>query len=110
MITGTTFPAKSLVRALNCLQNSMMLTPFAPNAGPMGGAGFAAPPFIWSLMTSVISFAMFLKYYVLCIMYYEGKHFHCTLYLVLGTIFTLSLPAYIQARAGFYVRRFLPSL
>src|SRR5258706_14614171 len=36
-------PAISLfcVRALNCLQNSMMLTCAWPNAGPIGGAGVA---------------------------------------------------------------------
>src|SRR5690554_7502761 len=44
--TGNTFPALSCVLELNCLQNSMMLTPFAPSAGPTGGEGFAAPPLI----------------------------------------------------------------
>src|SRR5436190_9403359 len=29
----------------------MMLTPCWPSAGPTGGAGFAWPPGIWSLMT-----------------------------------------------------------
>src|SRR2546429_2835212 len=28
----------------------MMLTPCCPSAGPTGGAGFACPPGIWSLM------------------------------------------------------------
>src|ERR1700678_3764237 len=38
-------PAISLfcVRALNCLQNSMMLTWAWPKAGPTGGAGVALP-------------------------------------------------------------------
>src|SRR5688572_6591488 len=36
-------PAWLCVRALNCLQNSMMLTPWGPSAVPTGGAGFAAP-------------------------------------------------------------------
>src|SRR5215472_5370264 len=38
-------PAISLfwVRALNCLQNSMMLICAGPNAGPTGGAGVALP-------------------------------------------------------------------
>ena len=31
------------VRALYCLQNSMMLTPCGPSAVPTGGAGVAAP-------------------------------------------------------------------
>src|SRR5436190_20251468 len=35
--TGNTLPILSWVRALNCLQNSIMLTPFEPNAGPIGG-------------------------------------------------------------------------
>ena len=42
--TGKSFPALSCVRALNCLQNSMILTPFDPKAGPTGGDGLAAPP------------------------------------------------------------------
>src|SRR5690606_41214018 len=32
--TGNTLPGLSCVRAVNGLQNSMLLTPFAPNAGP----------------------------------------------------------------------------
>src|SRR5260370_32968446 len=43
--TGNTLPGLSSVRALNCLQHSIMFTPFAPSAGPIGGDGFAAPPF-----------------------------------------------------------------
>src|SRR5574337_1847714 len=58
MITGRTLPALSCVRALNCLQNSMMFTPFAPNAGPIGGDGLAAPPLIWSLIRALTSFAI----------------------------------------------------
>ena len=42
MITGSILPADSCVRALNCLQNSMMFTPFEPSAGPTGGEGLAA--------------------------------------------------------------------
>ena len=34
-------PAIDFVLSLNALQNSMMLTPRCPNAGPTGGAGFA---------------------------------------------------------------------
>src|SRR4029077_17582427 len=43
-------PAISLleVRALNCLQNSMMLICAWPRAGPTGGAGEALPASIWS--------------------------------------------------------------
>ena len=42
--------ACACVRALNCLQNSMMLTPCWPSAGPMGGDGLALPAGTWSLM------------------------------------------------------------
>ena len=43
--TGMISPAISLfcVRALNCLQNSMILTCAWPSAGPTGGAGVALP-------------------------------------------------------------------
>src|SRR5947208_14829443 len=37
------------VLALKALQNSMMLTPCWPSAGPTGGEGFALPAGIWSL-------------------------------------------------------------
>ena len=54
--TGMVMPFISggLVRALNCLQNSMMLTCAWPSAGPTGGAGVAFPPMIWSLTYPVI--------------------------------------------------------
>ena len=48
--TGMIVPASCWVWALNALQNSMMLTPCWPSAGPTGGAGFAAPAGIWSLI------------------------------------------------------------
>src|SRR5438093_12267966 len=44
-------PFSCAVCALNALQNSMMFTPCWPSAGRTGGAGFACPPGIWSLMT-----------------------------------------------------------
>src|SRR5437764_8949331 len=44
-------PFWSAVWALNALQNSMMLTPCCPSAGPTGGAGFACPPGICSLIS-----------------------------------------------------------
>src|SRR5881394_485765 len=44
-------PFSCAVCALNALQNSMMLTPCWPSAGPTGGAGFAWPPGICSLMS-----------------------------------------------------------
>ena len=48
--TGMIVPASCWVWALNALQNSMMLTPCWPSAGPTGGAGFAAPAGICSLI------------------------------------------------------------
>src|SRR3954467_14846448 len=44
-------PFSACVCALNALQNSMMLTPCWPSAGPTGGAGFACPPGICSLIS-----------------------------------------------------------
>src|SRR5207237_6743085 len=44
-------PFSCWVWALNALQNSMMLTPCWPSAGPTGGAGLACPPGIWSLIS-----------------------------------------------------------
>src|SRR4029079_1077408 len=44
-------PVSACVRELNALQNSMMLTPCWPSAGPTGGAGLAAPAGIWSLIS-----------------------------------------------------------
>src|SRR4051794_6743091 len=44
-----TLPRWDSVAALYALQNSMMLTPCWPSAGPTGGAGVAAPALIWSL-------------------------------------------------------------
>jgi hypothetical protein len=61
MITGNTLPAWSCVRALNCLQNSMIFTPFEPNAGPIGGDGLAAPPLTCNLIKPLTSFAILLK-------------------------------------------------
>src|ERR671918_223713 len=51
-------PASCCVWALNALQNSMMLTPCWPSAGPTGGAGFAAPAGICSLIIVRTFFAM----------------------------------------------------
>src|SRR5687768_12004598 len=46
-------PGWPCVRLLNCLQNSMMLTPCGPRAVPTGGAGFAAPAGTCSLTKAV---------------------------------------------------------
>src|SRR5215470_4607122 len=47
-----------LVRALNCLQNSMMLICAWPSAGPTGGAGVALPAAICSFTEPVTFFAI----------------------------------------------------
>src|SRR3954471_2623349 len=53
MTTGTLRSGSiCAVFALKALQNSMMLTPCWPSAGPMGGAGVAWPALICSLMTA----------------------------------------------------------
>src|SRR5262245_41665831 len=54
-------PALSCVRALNALQNSMMLTPCWPSAGPTGGDGFAAPAGHCSLTMATTFFANLLS-------------------------------------------------
>src|SRR5690606_12715110 len=51
-----TLPRLSCVASLYALQNSMMLTPCWPSAGPIGGAGLAAPAWICSLMSPVTFF------------------------------------------------------
>src|SRR3984885_1383854 len=51
-----------LVRALNCLQNSMMLICAWPSAGPTGGAGVALPAAICNFTKPVTFFAMISLY------------------------------------------------
>src|SRR5665809_132842 len=51
-------PTSCWVWALNAFQNSMMLTPCWPSAGPTGGAGFAAPAGMWSLIIVRTFFAI----------------------------------------------------
>src|ERR1700756_4089032 len=51
-------PFSCAVCALKALQNSMMLTPCWPSAGPTGGAGFACPPGICSLISVRTFFAI----------------------------------------------------
>src|SRR3989441_4295808 len=50
--TGRISPSSRPVWALNPLQNSMMLTPCWPSAGPTGGEGFALPAGICSFTTA----------------------------------------------------------
>src|SRR3954453_14439953 len=56
--TGMMRPFSCAVCALKALQNSMMLTPCWPSAGPTGGAGFACPPGICSLIMVRTFFAI----------------------------------------------------
>src|SRR5436309_9248808 len=58
--TGMTSPVCCCVRALNCLQNSMMLMPCWPSAGPTGGAGVALPALHCSFTTACMGFAILL--------------------------------------------------
>src|SRR2546429_961620 len=61
--TGMIRPFSAAVCALNALQNSMMLTPCWPSAGPTGGAGFACPPGICSLMSVKTFLAMSVQFF-----------------------------------------------
>src|SRR5262245_42659624 len=56
--TGRINPSWLPVWALKPLQNSMMLTPCWPSAGPTGGEGLAFPAGIWSLTIAWTFFAM----------------------------------------------------
>src|SRR6185436_1524989 len=65
MTTGSIRPGSIFwVWALNALQNSMMLRPRWPSAGPMGGDGFALPAGTCSLIKPTIFFAMLLSLWV----------------------------------------------
>src|SRR4029077_5043987 len=58
--TGMISPSISfwVVRALNCLQNSIMLICAWPSAGPTGGAGVALPAAICNFTKPVTFFAI----------------------------------------------------
>src|SRR5438034_1520758 len=56
--TGRMSPSCDPVCALNPLQNSMMLTPCWPSAGPTGGEGLALPAVICSFTIAWTFFAM----------------------------------------------------
>src|SRR3954463_11719753 len=59
---GITVPRCGSVCALYCLQKSMMLMPCGPSAVPTGGAGVAAPAWIWIRTTAVTRFFAILVY------------------------------------------------
>src|ERR1700688_2368156 len=59
MVTGIGAPFSSFwVCALNALQNSMMLRPRWPSAGPIGGGGLAAPAGTCNFREAVTFFAL----------------------------------------------------
>src|SRR3954467_6210422 len=59
MTTGIGMPTSRFwVCALNALQNSMMLRPRCPKAGPIGGDGLALPAGTCSLINPTIFFAI----------------------------------------------------
>src|SRR6185503_10288246 len=59
MMTGIGMPFSIFwVWALNALQNSMMLRPRWPSAGPIGGDGLAAPAGTCNLRNPVTFFAI----------------------------------------------------
>src|SRR5271170_1178864 len=64
MTTGITVPVSPCVWALKALQNSMMLIPCCPSAGPTGGAGEACPAFACSLIVVRTFFAICLPAYL----------------------------------------------
>src|SRR5688572_8866624 len=57
-----TCPLRWALIALNFVMNCPGLTPLAPSAGPIGGAGVALPPGAWSLNWLVISFLAIVVY------------------------------------------------
>src|ERR1041385_1076910 len=57
-MTGVIIPCCACVAALKDLQNSIMLTPRCPKAGPTGGLGLACPAGICSLISPITFFAM----------------------------------------------------
>src|SRR5205085_4404568 len=61
MTTGMTVPVSLCVCALNALQNSMMLMPCWPSAGPTGGAGVALPALHCSCTMAWTGFAIVLS-------------------------------------------------
>src|SRR5262245_15432193 len=71
-MTGMTIPAWLWVRALNCLQNSMMFTPCGPSAVPTGGAGLAAPAGHCSL-TIALTFLAILVSPQLQVVHFDGR-------------------------------------
>src|ERR1700691_2396974 len=74
MTTGTGMPGSRFwVCALNDLQNSMMLRPRWPSAGPIGGEGLAFPAGTCNLMKPTTFFAIFLNLLDLRVFELDGR-------------------------------------
>src|SRR3989304_220523 len=65
MTTGMIVPSWLLVWALKALQNSMILTPCCPRAGPTGGEGFACPAGICSFTIPITFLAIWILFSIL---------------------------------------------
>src|SRR3569832_2983487 len=65
--TGRGKPCSTFwVAALNCLQNSMMLTPCWPSAGPTGGLGLVCLAFFCFLFYAWTFFVLFFFFFGCC--------------------------------------------
>src|SRR5688500_12290597 len=109
--TGVMRPFSCAVCALNALQNSMMLTPCWPSAGPTGGAGLACPPGICSLISVRIFFAIPTSVQLLDLVESE-LHRHLALedvdehlQLLLVGVHVDDLAVEVRQRAGGYLHR-----
>src|SRR6059036_364105 len=102
-------PFSCAVCALNALQNSMMLTPCWPSAGPTGGAGLACPPGICSLMSVRTFFAISVQFLDLVERQLHGNlaledvDEHLQLLLVCVDVDDLAVE--VRERAGGYLHR-----
>src|SRR6185295_10137660 len=96
-------PAWSFVVALNSLQNAMMLTPCWPSAGPTGGAGFACPAGICSLICPTTFFAISLSFFHFPILEFHrriaAEHVHRHLQFALVRVNLLDHAAEVQERS-----------
>src|SRR4051794_21920575 len=102
-------PFSCAVCALNALQNSMMLTPCWPSAGPTGGAGFACPPGICSLINVRTFLAISVQFLHLVERQLHGhlalEDVDENLQLLLVRIDVDDLAVEVRERAGGYLHR-----
>src|SRR5512135_1607572 len=69
-------PCCDCVAALKALQNSMMLTPRCPRAGPTGGLGLACPAGICNLISPMTFLAIALRSFGLVTFHLDELEFH----------------------------------